>query len=138
MAEDSAPWSSSAPAGDLAKRKLVPALWFDVPGPRPPEPFAVIGVARSEMSNEQFAPDARGRSPSSPASSRQHSGLWDRFAQALFYYTGDPPTRSVSGGCASTCAKSSKSVARAATVSFYCATAPSLYPPWSAASARRG
>ena len=41
-------------SGDLAKRKLVPALWSMFQSRVLPEPFAVIGVGRSEMSNEQF------------------------------------------------------------------------------------
>ena len=41
-------------SGDLTKRKLIPALWSMFQSRVLPEPFAVVGVARSEMTNEQF------------------------------------------------------------------------------------
>ena len=41
-------------SGDLTKRKLVPALWSLFQSRVLPEPFAVIGVSRTEMSNEVF------------------------------------------------------------------------------------
>ena len=72
-------------SGDLTKRKLVPALWSLFQGRVLPEPFAVIGVARSEMTNETFR--ARMREAISdfarvqPPSER----VWQRFASSLFY-----------------------------------------------------
>ena len=77
-------------SGDLARRKLIPALWSMFQSRVLPEPFAVVGVARSEMNNEEFR--ARMREAISdfarvqPPSAR----VWDRFAQALFYYAADP------------------------------------------------
>jgi len=41
-------------SGDLTKRKLIPALWSMFQSRVLPEPFAVVGVARSELTNEQF------------------------------------------------------------------------------------
>ena len=41
-------------SGDLARRKLVPALWSMFQGRVLPEPFAVVGVGRTQMDNEQF------------------------------------------------------------------------------------
>ena len=80
-------------SGDLTKRKLVPALWSLYQSRVLPEPFAVIGVARSEMTDEIF----RGRMREAvsdfarvqPPSDR----VWQRFASCLFYHTGDPADR---------------------------------------------
>ena len=41
-------------SGDLTKRKLLPAVYSLSRGQRLPDRFAVIGVARSEVSDEQF------------------------------------------------------------------------------------
>ena len=41
-------------SGDLTKRKLLPALYSLSRGQRLPAQFAVVGVARSEISDEQF------------------------------------------------------------------------------------
>ncbi|HVT57219.1 MAG TPA: glucose-6-phosphate dehydrogenase [Thermoanaerobaculia bacterium] len=41
-------------SGDLAKRKLIPALYNLAAGSFLPEEFAVVGVSRSEMDDEEF------------------------------------------------------------------------------------
>ena len=41
-------------SGDLTRRKLLPALYSLLRGQRLPARFAVVGVARTEMSDEQF------------------------------------------------------------------------------------
>src|SRR5215831_6485872 len=41
-------------SGDLTKRKLLPALYHLSRGQRLPARFTVVGVARSEMSDDQF------------------------------------------------------------------------------------
>ena len=65
-------------SGDLTRRKLLHALWSMFQSRVLPEPFAVVGVARSEMNNEQFrarmreaiSDFARVQPPSTVASSR--------------------------------------------------------------------
>ena len=90
MAEDSCTLVIFGASGDLAKRKLVPALWSMFQGRVLPEPFAVIGVARSEMTNEQFRARMREAIAEFARVQPPTQRVWDRFAQALFYYTGDP------------------------------------------------
>ena len=41
-------------SGDLTRRKLVPALWSMFQGRVLPEPFAVVGVGRTQMDNDRF------------------------------------------------------------------------------------
>jgi glucose-6-phosphate 1-dehydrogenase len=41
-------------SGDLTRRKLIPALARLDADPRPPAGFSILGVSRSEMSDEQF------------------------------------------------------------------------------------
>ncbi len=77
-------------SGDLTKRKLIPALWSLFQSRVLPEPFAVIGVSRSEMTNEQFRTRMREAITDFARVQPPSARVWDRFAQALFYYTGDP------------------------------------------------
>ena len=97
-ADDSCTLVIFGASGDLTRRKLLPALWSMFQSRVLPEPFAVVGVSRSEMTNEQFR--ARMREAISdfarvqPPSTR----VWERFAQALFYYAGDPADAAMYGG----------------------------------------
>jgi glucose-6-phosphate 1-dehydrogenase len=116
-------------SGDLTKRKLVPALWSLFQSRVLPEPFAVIGVARSEMSNEQFR--ARMRQAISEFARVQPptQKVWDRFAQALFYYAGDPADAGLYGGLVEYLRHVEQERGTGGNRLFYCATPPSLYPP---------
>ncbi len=74
-------------SGDLAQRKLLPSL-YDIARERnlPPE-FTVVGIGRSEMSNDAFRQRML-------EGAQKHSRdfipkFWDSFAQGLFYFQGD-------------------------------------------------
>ena len=41
-------------AGDLAKRKLIPALWHLFISGNLPEKFSIVGFARRDWSNDDF------------------------------------------------------------------------------------
>ncbi|MBX5436931.1 MAG: glucose-6-phosphate dehydrogenase [Alicyclobacillaceae bacterium] len=70
--------------GDLAKRKLYPALYSLYRNRLLPEPFALAGVARGAMDDGQFRElvrewvDKHGRRPAT-------SGDWEGFAARVFY-----------------------------------------------------
>ncbi len=75
--------------GDLARRKLLPGIFHLFEAGLMPERFALIGAARSDLSDEEFAELAReavcgsGRRPVEGES-------WNRFADSLgFASTGD-------------------------------------------------
>ncbi|HYR71443.1 MAG TPA: glucose-6-phosphate dehydrogenase [Candidatus Acidoferrum sp.] len=115
-------------SGDLTRRKLIPALWSMFQSRVLPEPFAVVGVARSEMTNEQFR--ARMREAISdfarvqPPSAR----VWDRFAQALFYYSGDPADSAMYPGLATYLKQVEQERGASGNRLFYVSTPPSVYP----------
>src|SRR3982751_4761097 len=46
-------------SGDLAKRKLIPALYELVREKMVPDGFALIGFARTEMTDEEYRNDCR-------------------------------------------------------------------------------
>jgi glucose-6-phosphate 1-dehydrogenase len=77
-------------SGDLTRRKLIPALYELARGGahgKLPERFAVVGVARTEMSDDEFRRKMK-------EAVRDHAAffdeaLWNDFAPRLHYHTGD-------------------------------------------------
>ncbi len=79
-------------SGDLTHRKLIPALYELYRGEgghdtRLPEKFAVVGVSRTPMTDQQFR-DKMKESAKKFATGFD-DGSWDGFAQNLFYQPGD-------------------------------------------------
>ncbi|PWU18746.1 MAG: glucose-6-phosphate dehydrogenase [Candidatus Rokuibacteriota bacterium] len=116
-------------SGDLTKRKLVPALWSMFQGRVLPEPFAVIGVSRSEMNNEEFRTRMREAIADFARVQPPSQRVWDRFAQALFYYSGDPADPGLYAGLSDYLRHVEQERGTGGNRLFYCATPPSLYPP---------
>src|ERR1700721_4865529 len=75
-------------AGDLTKRKLIPALYNLAKGKLLPDQFAIVGVSREEYSIDEFrsrmAPEAGENTIS--ALDRE---TWAWFAKRLYYLSGD-------------------------------------------------
>ncbi len=73
-------------AGDLAHRKLLPALYNLFVDGALPANTAVVGVGRKEMSDDEFREFAKS---GVQAFSRRplDQGVWDRFAGSLFFST---------------------------------------------------
>src|SRR5215472_11544354 len=75
-------------AGDLTKRKLIPALYNLRKNNLFPDGFAVIGVARAEMSDDEFRRRLR-NDMNQFATEKVDAPTWDWLAQRLFYHSGD-------------------------------------------------
>ena len=75
-------------SGDLTKRKLVPALYNLRRQRLLPEGFAVVGVARTKSTDEEFRGQMR-RDLESYAGDDFDPGLWDWLESRLHYQTGD-------------------------------------------------
>jgi glucose-6-phosphate 1-dehydrogenase len=129
MAEESCVLVIFGASGDLARRKLVPALWSMFQSRVLPEPFAVIGVSRREMTNEQFRGHMRQAITEFARVQPPSTRVWDRFAQALFYYAGDPADAGLYGGFSQYLRQVESERGTGGNRLFYCATPPSLYPP---------
>ena len=129
MAEESCALVIFGASGDLARRKLVPALWSMFQGRVLPEPFAVIGVSRREMTNEQFRTHMRQAIAEFARVQPPSQKVWDRFAQALFYYAGDPADPGLHAGLTDYLRHVETERGTGGNRLFYCATPPSLYPP---------
>src|SRR3954470_5294237 len=75
--------------GDLTRRKLIPAL-FDLAceGCMPPS-FRVLGIGRSAMADDAFR-SSMGESLKAAKGKDFNPDQWNKFAQALFFFEGDP------------------------------------------------
>src|SRR6266511_4709005 len=102
-------------SGDLTRRKLVPALWSMFQSRVLPEPFAVLGIGRSEMSHEQFRARMREAIADFARVQPPSQKVWDRFAQALFYHVGDTDDAALYDGLGGRLPRTNRSAAPAAT-----------------------
>ncbi|HUG38101.1 MAG TPA: glucose-6-phosphate dehydrogenase [Candidatus Limnocylindrales bacterium] len=127
MAEESCAAVIFGASGDLTKRKLVPALWSLFQSRVLPEPFAVIGVARSEMSNEEFRARMREAITDFARVQPPTPRVWERFASCLFYYTGDPADPGLYPGLGDYIRKVEQERSTGGNRLFYLATPPSIY-----------
>ncbi len=114
-------------SGDLTQRKLLPAILALYAARTLPEPFTILAVARTEMSDEEFrrrmrqAVHEHGRVQ--PPSER----VWERFARSLFYLPGDPKDPALYPALGRALAARERERGGAANRLFYCAVPPSLY-----------
>src|SRR5215467_9697166 len=72
-------------SGDLAKRKLIPALFNLVKASLLPKNFAILGVAVDQLSEEQFRTQVTSFLPAQDRGSE----AWEWFQQRLYYQCGD-------------------------------------------------
>ena len=75
--------------GDLTKRKLVPALYRLAYERRLPPGFAVIGISRTKLTDDEFRAKMRESVQRFLEDSPFDEGLWDEFARGLFYEAHD-------------------------------------------------
>lgn len=72
-------------SGDLARRKLLPALWALNQAQQLPPGFAIVGVARSAASHDEFRAQLR---DAIAAESSDDPALLDAFVRRAFYLQG--------------------------------------------------
>ncbi len=114
-------------SGDLAARKLIPALYeLDVVGTLPRE-TCVLGVSRTLMSDDAWrdhlqpgtAEHAKGYDPS----------RWEAFAKRLFYFAGDATVAEIYSKFTERIETLSRHFKCHGNVLFYLSVTPSLYEP---------
>lgn len=76
-------------SGDLAKRKLLPALYRLVQERLLPAEFAIIGLARTQMSSDEFRARMKEAVVEFSEAKRVDEEVWNSFAQGLHYLTAD-------------------------------------------------
>jgi glucose-6-phosphate 1-dehydrogenase len=113
-------------AGDLTKRKLLPALYnLKVAGLLPRE-FAIVGVARRDQTHEQFR-DEQTRSIREFATTRVDEALWAELRDAMYFQAGELTDPAVYTQLANLLAEIAKRHGTGGNVLFYLATPPNLF-----------
>src|SRR4029450_5788946 len=77
-------------SGDLAHRKLIPALWSLYAARTLPEPFTIVGTGRTEMSEHASRDNMGAGARHSARLKVPNDNVWGRFASSLVYVPGDP------------------------------------------------
>src|ERR1700733_8368164 len=113
-------------SGDLTKRKLIPSLYNLASYHLLPKNFSVIGVARSEMSDQEF--HARlGKDLTALGTQPVDPNIWNEFGDRMLYCSGnfdDPKTYEKLG---QRLAESAKRLGTNGNVLFYLSVQPSFF-----------
>jgi glucose-6-phosphate 1-dehydrogenase len=124
--------------GDLTKRKLLPALYRLAYERRLSPGFAVIGISRTAMSNDQFREKMRESVKQFKENTDFDENVWNSFAESLFYMAGDV----ADPNCYTNLAKCLEEVGAerktGGNVLFYLSTQPSQYAETAAGLGRAG
>jgi len=76
-------------SGDLARGKLIPALFHLMADGLLAEDFSVIAIGRRNMSDDEFREAMRGALEASLPEAALDAAVWSRFSQRLGYVDGD-------------------------------------------------
>ena len=112
-------------AGDLTKRKLVPALFNLAKAKLLPQNFAVLGVSVDDLSLEQFRNQVTGFLPPED----HESEPWNWFTERLYYDRGDFADPNTYSTLARRLADVDREHRTEGNYLFYLATAPKFFAP---------
>jgi glucose-6-phosphate 1-dehydrogenase len=115
-------------AGDLTKRKLIPALYNLKNSNCLPDNFAVIGVARAEMSDEEFRQRLRDDMKQF-ATEKVEEQQWKWLAERLYYMSGDFDDDGTYAQLKKRIEELDKERKAEGNYVFYLATAPNYFAP---------
>src|SRR5450432_655855 len=76
-------------SGDLAKRKLIPALYELAREKLLPANFSLIGFARTEMSDDDYRKECRDAVQKFIRSKPFDPNVWERVEKATYYVAGE-------------------------------------------------
>jgi glucose-6-phosphate 1-dehydrogenase len=113
-------------AGDLTKRKLLPALYNLKAHGLLPRELAVVGVARKEKSHEQFR-DEQSRDIREFATTAVDGALWAELRDAMYYLAGDFSDPATYSQLANLLGDVAKRHGTGGNVLFYLATPPGFF-----------
>jgi glucose-6-phosphate 1-dehydrogenase len=113
-------------SGDLASRKLLPALWALNESQQLPPGFSIVGVARSDSSDEQFRAELR---EAIAADTSIDDAMLDAFLQGAHYLRGAYDDRDTYERLAALLRDIDRQRGTAGNRVFYLATPPSVFGP---------
>src|SRR5258708_3018034 len=115
-------------SGDLAKRKVIPALYdlaiHNALGPR----YALVGFARTPMTDESFRAAAGEAAKSISEVGPIDPKRWDEFASSMFYCGGDYGNPEAYAQLARRLSDPESSKNLGSNRLFYLSTPPEVYP----------
>jgi glucose-6-phosphate 1-dehydrogenase len=112
-------------SGDLTRRKLIPALVNLQRGGFLPSDFAVVGVARTPMSDAEFREEA---GPAGEAANDEKTrAAWAALAERVFYYAADATKPEALAGLKEFLAQINTRTGSPANYLFYLSVAPSFF-----------
>jgi glucose-6-phosphate 1-dehydrogenase len=115
-------------SGDLAHRKLIPALYNLAVSAHLPAAFGLVGVSKSEYTHEQYQADMREAVGRFSRTKPIDEDLWRDFAAGLRYVPGAFDDDSTFQRLAGTLEELDRARATRGNRLFYFATPPSTYP----------
>jgi glucose-6-phosphate 1-dehydrogenase len=115
--------------GDLTKRKLLPALYRLAYERRLSPGFAVIGISRTPMTDEQFRETMSSSVAKYLEDSPFDQDVWSGFAQSLFYMAGDVMDPAAFVALRQRLEQIEEQRQTSGNVLFYLSTQPSHYEP---------
>jgi glucose-6-phosphate 1-dehydrogenase len=116
-------------AGDLTKRKLVPALYNLAQDRLLPAEFAIIGTARQVMNDEEFRTRMREAVAEYGADKSVDENVWQSFAEGLFYLPGEFGEEETYERLKQTLERVDRERRTAGNRIFYLSTAPDFFGP---------
>ena len=115
--------------GDLTRRKLIPALYRLAYDRRLAAGFAVIGISRTPLSDDEFRARMLDSVRKYSEDTTFDEDVWRAFAQGLFYHAGDIDDPEMYRRLAARIADVEQSRKTGGNVVFYLSTQPSQYAP---------
>jgi glucose-6-phosphate 1-dehydrogenase len=115
-------------AGDLTKRKLIPALYNLKRNGLLPDDFSVVGVARAEMNDEEFR-RRLGDDMHEFATEPVEADEWEWLAERLYYLSGDFDDEQTFNRLQEVLARLDRERGASGNCVFYLATAPTYFAP---------
>ena len=114
-------------AGDLTRRKLMPALFDLSQDRRMPAHFAIIAVDRVELSDEQLRKNLHEAVAHCARTGTSGEGDWNEFAKHIFYLQGDFKSHATYNALSHRCDALEKDWGAKGQRVFYMATPPFLF-----------
>jgi glucose-6-phosphate 1-dehydrogenase len=115
-------------SGDLAKRKVLPAMFDLVQHNALGERYAIVGFARTEMTNESFRSMAGEAAKTISEVGPIDAAKWDEFASNLYYSHGDYSDQNSYAELAKYLQTLDKEKNLGGNRLFYLSTPPEVYP----------
>ncbi len=114
-------------SGDLTRRKLIPAILNLQNAGFLPRNLAVVGVARSQMSNAQFRDEVK--PDEKVLSTEPVRAAWGALSERIFYFAADATKPESFAGLAEFLKKTDTQVGTPGNYLFYLSVSPSFFAP---------